>query len=111
MPVQAAQPLEHQIDRRQISHHEVEVHVQRLLNHLGGNHDVQVRTVRTALRRPEAAQQVSVTLGAVAGQEAGVVDGDPVRPELLGQPLSRFLHPDHRVTHHRRAPTTSKMGP
>ena len=83
MPAQATCALDQAVDRRQVGHHQIEIHVERLLSHLGGDQQATYALVGRA-RRAE--------LG-----EHGVFDVEPIT-----QRKTRVEEPDVLSRHAQR---------
>ena len=71
VPVHTAQPLQQQVDRREVTDQQVEVDVQRLLRDLGG-HDDMPRWARPAAVWAEPLNEQPVPEPAVRDGEPGV---------------------------------------
>jgi hypothetical protein len=69
VPVHASRALQHEVDRCEIGHEEVEVQVEGLLEYLGAHNNVARRSIA---RSAEAPCEPALALQAVAGHEACV---------------------------------------
>ena len=105
--VKTPHALEDQINGRQIRHQQVEVDVERLLDHLRGDHDRPVGPLRGLPRWSEAVEEISVFGQPVADGEARMVETH-VLTEGLTQQFVGLLCSPHRVADDECAPAVGQ---
>lgn len=100
--MQATDALEKQVDRREIGHHDVEVHVKGLLGHLRRHDHASAPPARVRIRT-EYLPQVLVVACPVVGDKARVSQFHGVTPPLLKRPVA-LDGPRYRIADHQCAP-------
>jgi len=96
VPVQPADALQQEVDRREVGHQQIEVDVQRLLRHLRRDHHVSIRA-RPLAGGPERTRQPGVVSRPIRGEVPRVVEAHLARCKDTNELVERVLSALHGV--------------